>query len=406
MWRISLNGLTLYVLTAMLARIATGGGAVAVILLAHRYGLEGKMAGALVACLTAPHIFGPVYGRWLDQSHNPLKIIALACFSFTAFYQLAILGFAWNSSWLSVSALLMCGASSSFMMGGLSTQLAYLVNDDLTSRRKAQSWDTITYGFGLTLGPMMIAMLTGSYSVSFSIALLMSLPVLSGCIMLFIPTPSRHPTQQKNLSMGFAQVISVIRRSSGLRRTLAMTSGASFSVAALPVLAVYLSESWQHSKESGAYLVTLYGIGCLCGAVALMLRPLRANAIILLRNVGSVLLVTLLLVVASQSFNSGLVTYWLCGVVNSIFFAVTLAARSEYAPQQGAAQVYMWVAAAKISVASMGAFVAGTLVDLSTSLPLLVAAGVLAATLVLCFYKGNESRITDSQCDIKSYGER
>ena len=112
---------------------------------------------------------------------------------------------------------------------------------------------------------------------------------------------------------------------------------------------------------------------------------MKAEAIVLLRNVGLVLLLTLILVILSPSFNAGLATYWLCGVVNSIFFAVTLAARSEYAPQQGAGQIYMWVAAAKISAASLGAFVAGFLVDQSITLPLIVSSMVLALTLVLCF---------------------
>jgi MFS family permease len=85
------------------------------------------------------------------------------------------------------------------------------------------------------------------------------------------------------------------------------------------------------------------------------------------------------------SFTAGLIAYWWCGVVNAIFFAVTLAARSDYAPKQGAAQIYMWVAAAKISFASLGAFTAGLLVDIALKLPLITSMGTLALSLLLCF---------------------
>ncbi len=108
------------------------------------------------------------------------------------------------------------------------------------------------------------------------------------------------------------------------------------------------------------------------------------------------LLLSLILLSVSQSFSAGLAAYLLCGIVNSIFFAVTLAARSEYAPQQGAAQIYMWVAAAKISAASLGAFIAGFLVDFSISLALVVSSAVLAITLIMRFrrtFKGKHSSI-------------
>ncbi|GLX78334.1 hypothetical protein tinsulaeT_16740 [Thalassotalea insulae] len=376
-----------YVLAAVLARMATGGSAVAIILLANSYGAQGKVAGALAACLTAPHVLGPIYGRWLDQSDNPRRIIAVCTFLFTVFFQLAILGFQWDFIWLTIGSLLICGICSSFMMGGLSTQLIYLVAEDLSARRRAQSYDTFTYGFGLTLGPMLIALLTTSYSIQLAVSLLMCLPVLSGLFILCLPTPEHEITQKKVATLGFRQVIDIMRQSGPLKRTISMTSGASFSVAALPVLAVYLSEFWQHSKASGAYLVTCYGIGCVCGAVLLMIRPMQSEVLTLLRNVGSGVLLTLILISFSSSFSLGLVGYWLCGVINSIFFAVTLAARSEYAPQQGAAQIYMWVAAAKISAASLGAFAAGFLVDHSITLAMMVSSSVLALTLILCFWR-------------------
>ena len=367
------NNFARYVLAAVLARMATGGSGVAVILLAHAYGAEGKVIGMLAACMTAPHVLGPIYGRWLDESRDPRIILIAASFMYVTFFQLAVLGFKWDMLWLIICSLLICGASTSFMMGGLSTQLAKLVNSDVSAQRRAQSYDTLTYGFGLTVGPMLLALISTTYSIELASGILMSLPFLAGITILSLPLSNTEAKKQQTTSLGYREILRVMHQSPSLRRTIAMTSSASFSVAVLPILAVYLSTMWQLSKENGAYLVTFYGLGCICGAVLLMFKPMKANAIVLLRNVGIALLVTLLLVAASPSFEIGLASYLLCGVVNSVFFAVTLAARREHAPKQGAAQVYMWVAAAKISAASLGTFIAGMLLAHSIALTMAVS---------------------------------
>jgi len=393
-WRVisssSVKNLGIYIIAAMLARIATGASTIAVVLLAQANGLQGQTAGLLAACITAPHVFGPVYGRWLDNSNDPRRLLAITSCLFTVAFQIGLIGFYTEGLWLTISALLICGLCSSFMMGGLSTQLTFQVDNDTNIQRRAQSYDTLTYGFGLTVGPLIIALFAKHYAIEITAGWVMALPMLAGLFVLFLPKRECQKNELLRNSIGFKQVLATILHSQPLRRTLAMTSGASFSAAALPIIAVFLSDMWMQGKENGAYLVTCYGLGCICGALWLMIKPLKANAIVLLRNVGTVLLVTLIFVVLSPNFTTGLVAYWLCGVVNSIFFAVTLAARREYAPEQSAAQIYMWIAAAKISAASIGALVAGALVDHSIAITMAVSYCVLITTLLVCFWQRNE----------------
>lgn len=95
-----------------------------------------------------------------------------------------------------------------------------------------------------------------------------------------------------------------------------MTSASvAFSFAALPVVAVYYSEVFQQGRENGAYLVTLYGVGCLCGAALLIFRPLVKDALTLLKSVGCILVVCLTLVSLSSSFMMSMFAYWICGFV-------------------------------------------------------------------------------------------
>ena len=387
------KALVRYILTAILVRTSTGGSAVAIILLSRSYGADGVLAGALTACLTAPHIFGPLYGRKLEKANNPFAVIALSCLLFFLFFQLAIASLEWSQLWLTFVSLLICGACSSFLMGGLSTQVNCLVEDDTRVRRKAQSWDAVTYGIGLTLGPMLIAVISEVYTTKFAVSVLMGLPIFASLLLLSLPKPRRHKTSSNKTVPNIKQVVTILWQTPALKTTLLMTSGASFSFAALPVLAVYFSEAFLQGQEQGAYLVTLYGVGCLCGAASLIIKPLQKDALTLLRNVGSLLVVCLVFVAISSSFTASMAAYWLCGVVNSVFFTVTIAARSEYSPEQGAAQIYMWVAAAKITAASLGALVAGLLVDHFIILPLFVSIFMLCATLVACFWQTTKSSI-------------
>lgn len=80
------SALARFMLAAILLRTCTGGAAVAVILLARNTGADGSLIGALTACLTVPHVFGPIYGRWLEKASNPFLIIATACVLFTTFF--------------------------------------------------------------------------------------------------------------------------------------------------------------------------------------------------------------------------------------------------------------------------------------------------------------------------------
>jgi MFS family permease len=374
-----------YVVAAIIARTATGGAIVAIVLLARNLELDGKAAGILAACLTLPHLLGPVYGRWLDGVSQPKYLISGAALSYTCFFLLAIFSFDKHLAWLLAFSLLLSGVCSSFIMGGLGTQLPSLVSASNTSLRKAQSWDTITYGVGHTLGPFIVASLSALFSTKVAVSVLVFTPLLAGILILSFPKKHALPKTDASLDIGFKSVFYAFKNSSALIRTMVMTSGAAFSIAALPVLAVYLSEYWLHAEHHGAYLVTAYGIGNLSGALLLIFRPLSKEPLTLLKRAGSFLLVALLATTLSSSFVLGAASYWLCGVANAIFFTSSLAARTEFAPAHSAAQTYMWVAAAKVGAGAIGALVAGTLLVHGVTVPLVTSCATLALILIACF---------------------
>ena len=79
------------------------------------------------------------------------------------------------------------------------------------------------------------------------------------------------------------------------------------------------------------------------------------------------------------------------GILNSYFFAATLAARSEYAPPEARGQVFVWVGALKITAGSAGTALAGAVVSHATQLPLFLAvAAILAAVGASVLDRGRE----------------
>ena len=98
----------------------------------------------------------------------------------------------------------------------------------------------------------------------------------------------------------------------------------------------------------------------------------------------------LLCVALTTVFGLAIAAYALAGIVNAYFFAATLAARSEYAPQNSRGQVFVWVGALKITAGSAGTALAGAVIAGSALLPL-HAAMVLTALVAACSFVDRRS---------------
>lgn len=77
-------------------------------------------------------------------------------------------------------------------------------------------------------------------------------------------------------------------------------------------------------------------------------------------------------------------TFALAGIANSLFFAATLAARSEYAPAEARGQVFIWVGALKIAAGSAGTATAGAISGGIVWLSIALVAGATAVSAGIC----------------------
>lgn len=369
------GGLARYVLAATLARSADGGAVVAVVLLVTTSGAPGWLAGILGACITAPHLFGPLIARCLDTARDGRIVIALACIAHGLTLASAVLLYPVTPPIVPGLLLLASGLVGPLLTGGISSRLAAIAGSDRTSQRRAQGWDVATYGIGGTIGPALVAAVSAWADPAMAALILSGSTVVAAAVVRLLPysppaaVPSDVPRPGRTLLMMVG--------SGPLRRTLYLTVVVALSVAALPITAVASTGVLRVEPAAAGILTAAYGLGGLIGSAGVMIRPTRTDADPLMTWLGAAVGAALCGAALAGVFPAAIVAYAFAGLLNSYFFAATLAARSEYAPAEARGQVFVWVGALKITAGSAGTAVAGAMIASSAQLPLFLASGLI-----------------------------
>lgn len=351
------GGLARYVAVATLARAADGGAVVAVVLLVTGSGAPGWLAGLLGASITAPHLLGPFVARSLDTARDGRRVIALACVLHGATFAAAVL--LYPHTWPVVAALLLAasGLAGPLLTGGISSRLPAIAGPGRDSQRRAQGWDVATYGLGGTIGPAVVAVASSWASPTVAALILTAATFAAAALVGLLPYA---PPPAAGLDVPRpGRTLALMLASGPLRRTLYMTVTVALSVAVLPIAAVVSTDRLGAGPAAAGILVAAYGLGNLAGSAGLMLRPPKGDADRLMTGFAFAVAAALALLVVADGFVVTAVAYAAAGILNAGFFAATLAARSEYAPRQARAQVFVWVGALKITAGSAGTALAG-----------------------------------------------
>ncbi len=370
------GALARYVFAATLVRSADGGAVVAIVLLAHASGMPGWLAGLLGASITAPHLLGPFIARRLDTARDGRKVIAGSAVLHGVLLGAAalLLPVAWPI-WPAM-LLFASGIFGPMLTGGISSRLPSIAGPEQRSQRRAQSWDVASYGLSGTLGPAAVAWIAAASDALTATLVLAGAAVVGAGAVLALPR--QKPLDKAVDVPSPGRTLSLIWKRGPLRRTLGLTVTVAFSVAALPIYAVATAPTFGGASAAGT-LVAAYGIGNLLGSAALMLRPLRRDADPLMSSLAALVAATLILVMLTPTLPTSLIAFCLAGIANALFFASTLAARSEYAPIEARGQVFIWVGALKIAAGSAGTAVAGATITQTVWAPLLLATALTAA---------------------------
>lgn len=367
-----------YVFAATLVRSVDGGAVVAIVLLANSKGMPGWSAGLLGASITAPHLLGPFIARKLDTARDGRKVIAASAILHGVLLGAAALLMPTGALWPAM-LLFASGVFGPMLTGGISSRLPYIAGPEQRSQRRAQSWDVATYGLSGTLGPAAVAWIAATSDPLTATMVLAAAAVLGAGAVLALP--KQEPSHPATEVPSPAQTLILVWKHGPLRRTLGLTVTVAFSVAALPIYAVTIAPVLGGGPAAGL-LVAAYGAGNLLGSAGLMLRPLRGDADRLMSVLAVLVAVTLTAVVLTPTLSSSLVAFCLAGVANAVFFAATLAARSEFAPTASRGQIFIWVGALKIAGGAAGTAIAGAIVGAAAWAPLALATTVTAIAVM------------------------
>jgi hypothetical protein len=372
------GGLARYVAAATLARTADGGAVVAIVLMVTASGAPGWLAGLLGACITAPHLLGPLVARSMDSCRDGRGLIAWACVVHGATLAAAVL--LYPVTWPVTGILLVAsGLVGPLLTGGISSRLPAIAGPDQVSQRRAQGWDVATYGIGGTIGPSAVAAASAWAGPTVAALILAAATFVAAAVVRLLPyaPPAAAAAEVPRP----AQTLRLMAVTGSLRRMLYLTITVAFSVAALPIAAVASAAMFQVQPAAAGVLTAAYGLGGLAGSAGVMCRPLRGDADRLVTRLAGLVAAALAVAALSGSFAPAVAAYAAAGVMNSFFFAATLAARSEFAPQQIRGQVFVWVGALKIAAGSAGTAAAGVVITGKPQLPLFLAAALILAAV-------------------------
>ncbi|GAA3278750.1 MFS transporter [Paenarthrobacter aurescens] len=375
------GGLARYVLAATLARSSDGGAVVAIVLLATTSGASGWLAGILGACITAPHLLGPLVARSLDTAKDGRTVIAWACVIHGVTLAAAVLLFPVTPPLVPGLLLIASGLVGPLLTGGISSRLTAIAGPDRTSQRRAQGWDVATYGIGGTIGPSLVAAVSAWVNPATAALILSGATFGAAAVVRLLPyaPPATVAAEVPRPGRTLLMMVS----SGPLRRTLYMTVVVALSVASLPITAVASTGELGVVPAAAGVMTAVYGLGGLLGSAGVMIRPLRTDADPLMTWLAAAVGIALCGAAIARTFPTAIAAFAIAGVLNSYFFASTLAARSEYSPPGARGQVFVWIGALKITAGSAGTALAGAFIAPAAQLPLYLASGLTVVAVVV-----------------------
>ncbi|MEU4220205.1 MFS transporter [Actinoplanes sp. NPDC026623] len=376
-----------YLVAATLARGADAGAAVGFVLLAYSTAQLGRPAltgSLLVACLTAPHLLGPVLARRLDRARDGRRFIALVCALYGLLISAATLGLGRLPLALVAVLTASAGACGPLLTGGLSSRLAALVAPGDKAQRRAQGMDSLSYGIGGTAGPAAVAALVSLVGAETSMLVLAGAAAVAGAMVRTLPAGAEGVPADRVLSV--RQALRVIATVGPLRRVMYATMVAAVPGGAIAVIAVALGPGLQVDAGAAGLLIAAFGFGNLAGSLAVTARPLLGEPERLVTVTATLVGLAFGLCALVHTYGLALAAFMLVGALNAPFFTATLASRARYSPPEARAQVFVSMAALKVGAAAAGTAVAGVALGLGPRVLLLIGGAMIilvAAATVL-----------------------
>src|SRR4051794_2777346 len=355
------GALARYLLAATLVRAADAAAAVGLVLLATSPAAPvaggARTGGLLAAGLTAPHLLGPLLARRLDGARDGRALLALAFAAYGAALGGAALLLDRGALAPAAALVVVAGPCGPLLTGGLSSRLRSVAHGDQRAERRAEGFDAITYGVAGSAGPAAVAAIAALTSPLAAVLALATSAISAAAVTLTLPRDPAAADARAALSPGAA--LRAVAANGPLRRVGAATMLTAFGGGALSVIAVLLAWDVGARPGVGAALVAAFGLGNLAGALLVTAFPLRGDPERLALRWAVAIAAGFALCAVAPTRPLAIAAFALAGAPNAPFVAATLAARSRHAPPGARAQVFVWMAGAKVAMGAAGAALAG-----------------------------------------------
>jgi MFS family permease len=375
-----------FCVTGVGVRMVDAGAGVGLLLLAEsRIGTPSaaRTGGLLVALFTLPHLAGPMLARRLDLARDHRRFLGAV---FAAVGVLLAMS-TWAMGRLSTAVVgvivVLAGLGGPMLTGGLSSRLADLVPPHERAQRRAQGLDAAVYGVAATAGPALVASLSGWASPATAVLTLCGMALVSALVVQTLP---RVPARDTSAVPRVADVLPLVVLDPPLRRVNYATMVTAAALAGLSVVVLQLAGRYGVTASTAAVLLAVMGAGNLVASLVLSAFPLTGEPDRVTTRQVALLGACLGLCALAPSFGWGLAAFALLGAATAPFVTATFSARNVYAPPAARAQVFVTLAALKITAASAGTALCGLLVGLDPR-TLMAAGGAVvlltaAATVV------------------------
>lgn len=376
-----MNTLQLRILTAgSLARLATEGAGLAMVVLSIERTGSAATAGVLLACATLPQLVtGPLVGAALDRAQRPGPILGAA----VAASAVAVGALAVDRSLglMAVGAALVTSVTQPALTGGLSAtfgRLAVRPSDAPT----VASWDAVAYNVAGLGGPALVTVVTawtGGTAATWVLAvtIAIALPAVVG------PWPRRDTARRRSRSATLRAAAHLMAARPELRSVTITTSVAFLGVGGLTIAAAAAARAAGRDGTDAGQIVTAIAIGALAGSIAWTRRPAAGDPA---RQVIGATVATgfVLVVMGAGAWPVAIAGAVVVGVLDAPVLIGTFASRHAGSPLELRSSVFTVGASLKLAASSVGALVAGwTLGRAVTGVGLVVigAVHVLSAAL-------------------------
>ena len=379
-------GVAAYLTAATPPRLAVGGITVAIPVLAVEQLGDVAIGGMLVAAALGPSILAaPIVGAVLDRTSRPGVLVAGAgLVTAAAFTVAAFLGAV--PVWLVAVALLVAGAATPFLMGGLSS----FVTEGIRDERRAYAIDALAYNIGAVAGPAAVAAATALGSARLATLLMAGSALfgVAGTIPLRLrPLPGEpHGTMLATMAAGFRHIathrpLAVITSSGTLSQ---------FGAGGLAIASVALAVARTGDAAQGAIIVTAFAIGGLIGALWNSTRPSRRPPEVTMGVGFAATGVLTILAAADLGLIFTVAAIGASGLFTASSSAAMLLIRKQQSPPKLRSQVFTVGSGLRAAAAAAGAAAAGLAAGLGGA-TLLVAIGVVwiaSGAMLLAYPKG------------------